>query len=89
MAQKQYTERPYKVRAEHYTVGMSPDPIGLCRCTNTPMYPTGDPHVHTARGVYAPITGDWIGEDVWSPHEFHIFPDAEFVDRFAGPPAEG
>ena len=81
---QQYVQKPYKVRAEQYYAATDPPPAGVCRCTVTPIFPTGDPHVHTLQGIYAPAEGDWIAEDLWQPHAFHVIPDAEFQDRFGG-----
>ena len=84
MARHQYVQTPYKVMAEQYSAAADPAPIGVCRCTVTPLFPTGDPHVHTATGLAAPVDGDWIVEDIWQPHAFHVIPDVEFQDRFGG-----
>ena len=26
--------------------------------------------------------GDWIVQDVWTPHDWSVIPNAEFLDRF-------
>lgn len=84
MAQKQHVQKPYKVMAEQYFAANEPPPRGVCTLPDTPLYQAGEAHVHTERGIYAPVEGDWIVEDVWYPHAFYIISDAEFSDRFGG-----
>jgi hypothetical protein len=82
--QHQYVQGPYKVRAEQYFAASDPPPAHVHFCTVVPQFPNGEPHVHTATGVFAPIDGDWIVEEIWSPHAVLVIPDAEFTDRFGG-----
>ena len=88
MAPKQYVQKPYKVRGEQYFAASNPPPAGVHFCTVTPQFPNGEPHVHTDRGVFAPVDGDWIVEDLWQPYAWHVIPDAEFQDRFGGATVE-
>jgi len=84
MPQNQHVQKPYKVLAEQYFAATTPEPVGVCHCTVTMEFPTGLAHVHAFDGIFAPQDGDWIAEDVWQPHAFHVIPDAEFQDRFGG-----
>jgi hypothetical protein len=88
MPKHQYVQQPYKVIAEQYFAATDPPPPLVCHCTITPVFPTGDAHVHTLEGLYAPVDGDWIVEDQWTPHAVHLLSDAEFSDRFGGAVAE-
>ena len=92
MAVKQYVEKPFKVMAEQFD-GTAPPPTdhpvaGLCTCTLVPGL-HGAPHVHTSTGVVPLVATDWIVQAQWSPHDWSVIPNAEFIDRFSGPPAEG
>jgi hypothetical protein len=83
MPKTNYTQHPYKVTAEQYAAA-NPVPPEMCTCTVTPPFPTGQPHVHTPEGVFAPAEGDWIVVDVWTPHTVRVLTNAEFSDRFGG-----
>jgi hypothetical protein len=82
MPQNQYVQKPYKVLAEQFHAATTPDQAGVCRCTVVPQLADGRPHVHGTRQAYELHEGDWIVQDVWSPHDWQVIPDAEFQDRF-------
>jgi len=87
MPQKQYVQKPYKVNAEPYDAYADPLQPGVCRCV-----PDLPPHVHVGGGELVILAvGDWIVQDAWSPHAWHVIPDEEFQDRFGGtgPPTLG
>jgi hypothetical protein len=79
--QKQYTEKPYKVRAEQYDAA-APLQAGACACTANPQW-TGGVHVHTAVTMVALGPTDWIVEDLWL-HTWQVMSDEEFQARFGG-----
>jgi hypothetical protein len=85
MAQAQYVQKPYKVKAEQYVAGMTPPDAttraGLCVCIAGP-FTDGRPHVHGRSVCYELHPSDWMLEDIWSPHDWSVIPDAEFQDRF-------
>jgi len=93
--QKQYNEKPHKVRAEPYDAAAAPLQAGVCVCTVNPnAWTDGRPHVHGTRGMAALAPGDWIVEELWSP-DWSVMGDEEFQARFGGgnladvTPAEG
>jgi len=84
MAQKQYTERPYKVNAEAYDAAAAPLQAGVCVCTTNAMQWTdARPHVHTPTGMRALAAGDWIVEDLWDA-TWDVMGAEEFSARFGG-----
>lgn len=85
MAPTQFVQKPYKVRAEQFTGTLPPNADtreGLCICTTFPPFADGRPHVHGRSNCYPVNVGDWIVQDVWTPHDWSVIPDAEFQDRF-------
>jgi hypothetical protein len=84
MAAGQYVQKPYKVLAEQFTGILPPDAAtrsGLCICTAHP-FPDGRPHVHGRTQCYEVHPTDWVCQELWSPHDWFVVPDAEFLDRF-------
>jgi hypothetical protein len=84
MPPTQFVQKPYKVLAEQYTGTPPADTAprdGLCICAVHP-FPDGRPHVHARDRCYEVHSGDWIVQDVWTPHAWSVIPDAEFRDRF-------
>ena len=77
--QKQYVEKPYKVRAEAYDPSADPVQEGVCVCSQLP------PHVHvvTDGSVWVLTAGDWLFRDLFHA-EFQVMPDAEFSAKFGG-----
>ena len=88
MPPQQHVQKPYKVLAEQYVAGMAPPDAtvrqGLCVCSGVFPGLTGQPHVHGTGRYYLLKPGDWIIQDVWTPHAWSVIPDAEFQDRFGG-----
>lgn len=84
MAQKQYTERPYKVNAEAYDAAAAPLQAGVCVCTVEAMgWAAGTPHVHAPHAMIALAAGDWIVEDLWDS-TWDVMGAEEFSERFGG-----
>jgi hypothetical protein len=86
MPPKVYVEKPLQVYGEQYFAATQPPIFGVCNCGVNPMFP--GPHAHPGRWAEIHDT-DWFLTSKYSGLLVEVIPDAEFRERFTGPPAEG